>query len=61
MRVLGAVEVQMGENSETNFPTSLTQQLKIDLPNNWKFVVNIQVHLLYMFIFYVDLIVFCCS
>jgi hypothetical protein len=57
----GAVGVQMAVNLETNLPIFLNQQLKINLSNNWKFVVNnVQVHLYYiiMFIFYVDLIVF---
>jgi hypothetical protein len=51
------VEVQMAVNLETNFPISLNQQLKINLSNNWKFVVNnIQVHLCYICsFFYADL------
>jgi hypothetical protein len=37
----GAVGVQMAVNLETNFPISFNQQLKINLSNNWKFVVDI--------------------
>jgi hypothetical protein len=50
----------MAVNLETKFPISVNQQLKIDLSNNWKFVVNsIQVHICYIrSFFYVDLIVF---
>jgi hypothetical protein len=47
----GAIGVQMAVKLETNFPISLNQQLKINLSNNWKFVVNnIQVHLCYIYI-----------
>jgi hypothetical protein len=39
----------MAVNLETNFPISLNQQLKINLSNNSKFVVNnIQVRLCYI-------------
>jgi hypothetical protein len=45
----GAVGVKMAVHLETNFPISLNKQLKINLSNNWKFVVNnIQVHLCYI-------------
>jgi hypothetical protein len=45
----GAVGVQMAVNLETNFLISLNQQLKINLSNNLKFVVNnIKVHLCYV-------------
>jgi hypothetical protein len=42
----GAAGIQMVVNLETNFRISLNQELKINLSNNWMFV-----------IFYVDLIV----
>jgi hypothetical protein len=50
----------MAVNLETNFPISLNQQLKTNLSNNRKFIVNnIQVHLCCKCsFFYVDLIVF---
>jgi hypothetical protein len=52
----------MAVNLETNFPISLNQQLKINLSNNLKFVVNnIQIHLVICVHFYVDLIAFFCS
>jgi hypothetical protein len=53
----------MAVNLETNFPVSLNEQLKINLSNNLKFVVNnIKVHICYICsFFYVDLIVFFCS
>jgi hypothetical protein len=39
----------MAVNLETNFPISLNQRLKINLSNNWNFVVNnIQIHLCYV-------------
>jgi hypothetical protein len=39
----------MAVNLETNVPVSLNQQLKINISNNLKFVVNnIQVHLCYI-------------
>jgi hypothetical protein len=49
-----------GSEFRNKFPY---QQLKINLSNNWKFVVNnIEVHLYYICsLFYVDLIVFFCS
>jgi hypothetical protein len=55
----GTVGVQMAVNLETNSLASLNQQLKINLSNSCKFVVNnIQVHLVLIFFTLISLYFF---